>query len=316
MDLRDIRTIFYGTSTFGIPAAEWLLKNTNLVAVITTPDKPVGREQEFLGSSVKQWARDNKDLNILQPEGLKDEGLNDVLADLSPDLALVADYGKIIPGTVLDIPKYKTLNLHVSLLPKYRGASPMQTAILNGEKVSGVTLFVLEPKLDTGPIIAQKEIVLEPEENFETLHKKSASLSAELLNEYLEPYVGGEIKPKPQDHSQATYTKIFSKEDGRIDWQKSAEQIERMIRALNPWPGTWSNLVGLLPGDKTKLVKIFQANLSDKELSPGETFTQNDKLFVGTGDGALEVHELQIEGGKRLTTSQFLKGVRNKITFT
>ena len=317
--MKNIKTIFYGTSDFGIPALEWLYANTNLKAIVTTPDMPAGRKMEMRVSPVKQWflGETKGEAVILQPSNLKDKNFQEQLRKLNPDVALVADYGKIIPAEVLDIPKYKTLNLHVSLLPKYRGASPMQTAILNGETTSGVTLFILEPTLDTGPTIVQEKIVLDKDETYPTLHSKSAKVSADLLGKYLGDYVNGKIQPKQQNHSEATHTKLFTKEDGRIDWTKPAEEIERMVRALNPWPGVYTNLKTQNEKLKTedKIMKIFKAEVSNKKLAPGETLIENGRIFVGTGSNALEILELQVSGGRRMSAKEFITGLRGEITF-
>ena len=305
--MQKLRTVFFGTSEFGLPALEWLFQNTDLQAVITTPDKPSGRKQELIPSPVKQWAERNN-IRLLQPDDLKDEVFQNVLRDLDPEVAIVASYGKIIPQKVLDIPKYKSLNLHPSLLPKYRGATPVQNAILNGDKITGTTLMLMDDKMDHGPILAQKKYDIWPKTTYPQLHEELGKLSAEVLAENWEEYVKGELTPQPQDEAKAIYVKLLTKEDGKIDWKKEASEIERQIRAFTPWPGTYT-----VSGEDT--IKIFKAQISDKKLVPGETLIENKKLFVGTASSALEILELQMPGGKRLTAEQFLTGFRGELKF-
>ncbi len=311
--MKNYRSIFYGTSNFGLPALEWLFKNTELIAVVTSPDKPVGRKQEILGSPIKQWAKAKDGLIIFQPNFYNDY-LEQALAHLSPDIAIVADYGKIIPEKFLRIPKYRSLNLHVSLLPKYRGPSPMQTAILNREKISGVSLFVMQQKVDTGPIVSQREINLDPGETFQSLHEKSSKEAALLLEDTLEKYIRGRIKPRSQDESQVTHTRLFKKEDGKIDWQKNAEEIEAMVRALNPWPGTFAAAQTKNAKNKAQNLKIFKVQIADtKTLTPGEVKISGRKMLVGTGSTDLEILELQLEGSKRMSMVDFLAGFRGSL---
>src|SRR3989338_166242 len=308
------RVIFFGTSAFGLPVLAWLYENTSLVAVATSPDKPVGRKQELSSSPVKQWLGD-KQIILLQPNDLKNIYIEQVLKHLSLDVAVVASYGKIITKNILDIPRKGFLNLHVALLPKYRGAAPMQYAIWAGEKVTGVTLFVLDELLDHGPIISQKEISVDPDETFESLHKKSEDLSVELLDESLFKYLSSEIKPREQNHELATLAPSFKKEDGKIDWQKPADEIDRQIRALNPWPGTYSKIK--MEKSKIKIeeqgLKIFKVEISDKKLKPGEVEVDNKRIFIGTGTVALEILELQVSGGKRMKAADFAAGVGDKL---
>ena len=220
-------------------------------------------------------------------------------------------FGKIIQKSILDIPILGCLNVHPSLLPKYRGASPVQTAVLNGDKITGTTLMLMDEELDHGPILAQKELAIQNGETAPDLRQRLAVFSADLLAQTLPKYLAGQLRPRPQDHTQATLTWQFHKEDGHIDWTKSAEEIERMTRALNPWPGTFTNT------NLNKTIKIYQTSLSDeKKYQPGEVGIETKKIFVGTGSTDLEILELQMAGGNRMSAENFVTGFRGALNFT
>ena len=255
--MTNSKIIFIGTSEFAVPALEKLIKNNyTLLAVVTALDKPVGRKQEITPPPVKKAALKYK-LPILQPERISN--IKSEISNLKPDLIIVAAYGQIIPKNILEIPKLGCLNLHPSLLPKYRGPSPIQTAIFNGEQETGITIMKMDEKIDHGPIIAQKKIILSDRENYQTLEKKLSQLAANFLIEILPQYLQNKIKPQKQEHGQATYTKILSRDDGKIDWNKSAPEIERMVRAFHPWPGTWTEFNG-------QRVKILKVKIVDQKL--------------------------------------------------
>ncbi|MDP2665000.1 MAG: methionyl-tRNA formyltransferase, partial [bacterium] len=232
-----MKYIFFGTSEFGVIVLEKLVQaGYKPVLVVTTPDKPAGRNLELTPPPVKVAAQ-KYSLEVVQP--VKPVELS--LFKFEPDLFVVASYGEILPREVLDIPKKGTLNVHPSLLPQYRGPSPVHTAILNGDKSTGVTIMLLDEKMDHGPIVANSKFeILNSKLTYLELHNKLAELGAELLIKTIPEWVAGSIKAIPQDDSQATYTKIFKKEDGKINWNEPAEHIERQIRALAPWPGTWT----------------------------------------------------------------------------
>jgi len=234
------------------------------------------------------------------------------LNKLKPDLAVIAAYGKILPKEILEIPRYGFINVHPSLLPKYRGASPIQCAILNGDKETGVTIMKIDEKMDHGKIISNLKTKISKLDTYETLSKKLAELGAELLIKTIPDYISGKIKPVEQDHLQATYTKIIKKEDGKIDWTKNAESIERMTRAYYPWPSAWTTWNG-------KILKILEADISKykNNFQIGEVFLLKHPnvlrnvgmlLCVKCGIGNLIIKKLQLEGGKILTTKEFLNG--------
>jgi methionyl-tRNA formyltransferase len=274
-----LKIIFVGTPEFGAIILDKLIQN-NLkpVLVITAPDKPVGRKQVITPPPVKVIAQ-KYNLPISQPQ--KIGHAMSKLRDIEPGLIIVAAYSQIIPKNILDIPKFGCLNVHPSLLPKYRGPSPIQAAILNGDKETGVTIILMDEKMDHGPILAQRKLEF-PISNFQfpKLHDELANLGAQLLIETIPKWIKEEIKPKPQNESKATYTKILKKEDGKIDWQKSAEEIERQVRALNPWPGTHTIYKG-------KILKILKAEIIK---------------------GRLVIKEVQLEGKKPMSFEDFLRG--------
>lgn len=279
-----MKIVFFGTSEFAVPALKKLpASGWDIVAVVTQPDKPAGRKQLPLPSPVK-IAAEKLGLKILQPEKLSAISYN-----LKADLFIVASYGKIIPKAILEIPKWGVLNIHPSFLPKYRGPSPIQAAILNGDEETGVTIIKLDERMDHGDVVAQERIKnYEPRITYRDLHDKLAELGSDLLIKILPDYIAGKIKPVPQDHSKASFTKIITKDDARIDWSKPAEEIGRVIRAYSAWPVAWTTLDG-------KRAKIYSAEISSAS--------------------ELEILELQVEGGKRMTMKEFLRGRRDEIKF-
>jgi len=322
-----MKIIFMGTPEFGAIILENLIKADfkpysgrwpvgpfRPILVVTEPDKPVGRKQMLTPPPVKLVAQKYK-IAISQPE--KISNLKSEILSLKSDLIIVAAYGQIIPKDILDIPKYGSLNLHPSLLPKYRGPSPIQYTILNGDKETGVTIILMDEKIDHGPILAQRELVNYELGimNYEKLNNELAKLGVELLIETIPKWVAGEIKPLLQDDSKAIYTKTLKRDNGRIDWKKSAEEIERQIRAFDPWPGSyclWSKN-NEKPG-KNLRVKILKVSLSpQKGYGPfgiqGKTFLAPDnRIAVQTGKDYLIIEELQLEGGKSLSAEEFLRG--------
>ncbi len=304
-----MKYVFFGTPKFAAIILEKLI-NTGYVpkAVICNPDEPVGRKQILTPLPVKVLADKNK-IPILQPEKLRDnsEFVNQ-LKKLKPDLAIVAAYGKILPKEILEIPKHGFINVHGSLLPKYRGASPIQSAVLNGDKETGITIMKIDKEIDHGPIISNVKIQISNDDTFESLSQKLAISGADLLIKIIPDYIFGKIKSIKQDHSKATYTKIIKKEDGKIDWSKSAEEIERMTRAFYPWPTVYT-FVNL-----KKLLKILEAGvLNGGNKKTGEVFLKNNELAVQCGKNILTIKKLQLEGGKVLSAKEFLNGHKDFI---
>ena len=309
-----MKYIFFGTPEFAAIVLEKLI-NAGYVpeAVVCNPDEPVGRKQILTSPPVKSFIMEHGTWNIkiFQPIKL-DSSFKFQVSGLKPDLAIIAAYGKIIPKTILDIPKYGFINVHGSLLPKYRGASPIQSAILNGDKETGITIMKVDEEMDHGPLLGKSEIQISKSETYDSLSQKLAISGAELLIKTIPDYISGEIKPVKQDHSKASYTKIIKKEDGKIDWSKSAPEIERMTRAFYPWPTAWATWDG-------KILKILLARRSfseggeagvtnDGNKKTGEVFLRNSELAVKCGEGVLVIKKLQLEGGKVLTAKEFLNG--------
>lgn len=309
-----MKTIFMGTPNFALPILEALinLKEFKPFTVVTSTDKPVGRKQEMTPPSVKVLAQKNN-IPVLQPEKVRTPETIQQIQDLRPDLIIVAAYGKIIPGDILQIPKYGCINVHGSILPKYRGPSPIQAAILEGEKTTGITIMRMDEKMDTGPMLSQQEVTLDPKETFETLHNKLSQVGADLLVKTLPQYISGELKPQAQDDTLATYCQMITREDGQLIWNKDSEEIERQIRAFTPWPGVFT-FYHIQPN---KRLKIMSANIEDNPIQDsstpstdeyGKIVFENNKILVKTGDGWLSITRLQSEGGHSMTAQEFING--------
>ncbi len=292
--------IFFGTSEFAVPVLESLVKDGWPVSlVITQPDQPVGRKQILTPPPVKIAAK-KLGLKILQPKRL--------ISDFSPpagglisDLFVVCAYGQFIPTDLLALPKHGAINIHPSLLPKYRGPSPIQFSLLNGDQETGVSLILLDEEMDHGPILAQKKIAIGPDETCPELMSRLAKIGAGLLLKTLPKYLSGQIKPQPQNHRQATFTKILTREDGRIDWSRPARQIYNQWRASQPWPGTFTEL--RIKNQELR-IKILKMRLSNQS-------ALGDKKGLGMvcGDGKiLAIDQLQPEGKKTMTAEEFING--------
>ncbi len=302
------RIIFMGTAELACASLRRLCLDPSfrVIAVVTQPDRPKGRELKLQVSPVKAAAlREN--LAVLQPERARSEPFIAELKDLRPDLIVVAAYGQILPPAVLEIPPLGCVNVHASLLPKYRGAAPIQWAILNDESETGVTIMKMDAGLDTGAVLAQAATPIAPEDDAPSLHDRLARLGADLLVKTLPDYAAGKIIPRPQPVAGATYARKITREDGRLDWPQPARALWNRARALKPWPGTFT----LLPATyKSRLLKIWSAEI-ERQLAgePGKILSVDQTgIVVGCGQQALRLLELQLEGGRRLTARQFLAG--------
>jgi methionyl-tRNA formyltransferase len=276
-----------------------------LAAVVTQPDRPKGRELKLQPSPVKELAL-QANLPVLQPERARDETFLVALRDLRPDLVVVAAYGQILPRSVLDLPRFGCLNVHTSLLPRYRGAAPIQWAILNGDPETGVTIMKMDAGLDTGNILTQATTPIHPEDTSETLHGRLAALGAELLVRTIPDYVAGKVVSRPQPTEGVSHAPKIKKQDGHVDWSQPARSIWNRVRGLVPWPGAFT----FLPGQpQPRLLKIWQAEPAQSAGLSGEVL-QADKtgILVGCGRDALRILVLQREGGRRLTAQEFLAG--------
>jgi methionyl-tRNA formyltransferase len=276
-----------------------------IISVVTQEDKPVGRKQELLPTPVKKAALELS-LPVLQPTRLKN--IADELSKLAPDFIVVIAYGQILNEAVLNIPKVACINVHASLLPKYRGAACLQAPILNGDNETGITIMLMDKGLDTGDILRQEKVKLYGSENLEIVHDKLSELGAEILGDTLIDLAEGKIKPIKQDENLTSYVKVIDKQDGQINWGDSAEVIERKIRAFTPWPGTFTHLDG-------KLVKIIKTKevVCENNLNVGEIFSENKELLVKCGQNALLILELQLEGKKATDSKSFLAGHKEVI---
>lgn len=309
-----LKIIFMGTPEFSVPILEKLANSDyKPVAVFCAPDKPVGRRQILTPPPIKLIAT-GYDIPTYQPSDVSSFKLQ--VLSLNPDLIITAAYGLIFPKEVLNAPPYGCLNIHPSLLPKYRGPSPIQTAILNGDIETGVTIYKMDTQIDHGPILITDHLSLitkkyaTPE-----LSQTLSILGADLLLKILPDWLAEKITPTPQDESKATYTKIITKEDGRINWQKSAQEIERQIRAYDPWPGAYALLTDYRLPTTAKL-KILAADILKKNYGKqlGEVFlTDANALAIQAGGGALIIKKLQLEGSQPLSTQDFLRGHKDVI---
>ncbi|NLC19811.1 MAG: methionyl-tRNA formyltransferase [Clostridiales bacterium] len=304
-----MKLIFMGTPDFAATILEGLIGSRHeILAVVTQPDKKKGRNQKLSASPVKELALMHG-LVVYQPNKVKEPQFLDLLNELKPDAIIVAAFGQILPKALLDIPKYGCINVHASLLPKYRGAAPIQYAILDGETETGISIMYMDEGIDTGDVILQEKLVIEPDETGGSLFEKMAALGASCLLTALEQIENKTAVRIKQDHEQATYVKMISKDMGRLDFSQPAVKLERMVRGLDPWPSAFTFLDG-------KTLKIWKAAVEeDDEASyaarPGEIIElRRDAIVVKTGEGKLLIKELQLEGKKRLPADAFLRGYK------
>lgn len=295
--------IFLGTPDFAVPTLETLVSDErfSVAAVVTAPDKPVGRKQVLTPPPVKT-AAERLGVSVLQPENIMDA--YDDLAKLKPDCMIVIAYGHILPQTLIDLPPYGIVNLHASLLPRWRGASPIQSAIAAGDAHTGVTLMKIDAGCDTGDLLASESIAIAPVDTGKSLHDKLAALSANVTKKYLADYCNGAITPQPQDDARATMAGKLTRNHGRIDWNKPAAVIERVVRAYFPWPGTWT----VWNGKTLKIIAVAPEPITINDYSPGTVFEHEGALAVQCGENALELETVQLEGKKRVGAKEFALG--------
>jgi methionyl-tRNA formyltransferase len=290
--------VFFGTHDFAKTILQSLIDAGCVVElVVTQPDRPVGRKQEMQKPATKLLA-EQYGIPVFQPEKLKDQKI-----EISEDcqFAVCAQYGAIIPQSVLDLFPLGIINVHTSMLPKYRGASPIQSALRNGETQTGVTIMKMDKGMDTGAILSQSTIEIFPDETYPQLDARMAELGATLLNTTLPLYLNGSLIPEEQDHAQATGCKMISREDGKIDWNKTTEEIYNMYRAYTPWPGIWT-----MWGDKR--LKLLAIKPSERKNSPGKAVVEGLRLFIGTCDSSVEIEQIQLEGKSVMTVEEFVRG--------
>ena len=290
-----------GTPDFSVPALEKIASEHEVVAVVTQKDKPKGRGQSLSYTPVKESAL-KLNIPILQPDKVKEDSFVEELRALNPDVIVVIAFGQILSNDILTLPKYGCINVHASLLPKYRGAAPIQWAVIDGEEKSGVCTMKMDEGLDTGDIIDVEEVTLDPKETGGSLFDKLAELGGELILKTLQNLEFGNAQFIKQDDSKSTYAKKMTKDLGHIDFTKDAVSIERLIRGLAPWPSAFTYLDG-------KVMKIWDADVVEQSGEPGTVISEDkDSFVIATGDKALKVNELQLEGKKRMKASDFLNG--------
>jgi len=301
-----MRIVFIGTGEIGVPTLRALQKSEHeLGRVVTQPDKPVGREQKITAPPIKKaliaGGPNAGPAQTLQPARIKDREAIDQIRALAPDVIVVMAYGQILPRAVLEIPKIACLNLHASLLPRWRGAAPIQAAIAAGDREAGMTVMYMDEGLDTGDILLQRKIDISPSDTGATLHDRLAQIAPEALLESLRLLAAGNAPRIPQDQALATYAPKLNREAGRLNWNESVEAIERKIRAYNPWPGAFTEFSG-------RNLKIFAASIVDLRGKPGEILRKDRELVVATSDRALSLTDVQLEGKRRMSAAEFLRG--------
>ena len=303
-----MRIVFMGTPDFAVETLEKIIENGyEVVAVVTQPDKPKGRDKKLSPPPVKECALKHN-LTVLQPQRARDEAFVQELKRYNPDVIVVVAFGQILPESILHMTKYGCINVHASLLPQYRGASPIQWAVIDGCKKTGVTTMLMDEGIDTGDILMVREYELARKETGGSLFDKLRLLGAELLIETLKGMETGSIKPIKQDNEKSSYVKMLTKAMGHIDFAKNANEIERLIRGLNPWPSAFTYM-------NKKMLKIWDADVSEDievpQNSPvGTAFVSKEKMYVICGSGFLELKEVQLEGKKRMCIEDFLRGNR------
>ena len=300
-----------GTPSFAVPVLRSLVENeNNVVGVVTKPAKPSGRGMKMIGSEIEKVALE-LGLNIIQPTSVQDnQEMLQQLTSLAPDIVVSAAYGLFLPADILNLPLMGCLNVHPSLLPQYRGASPVASAILNGDDYTGVTVMKIDEGIDTGPVLAQKEILIKPHHTTDELTMEMFLIGAMLLSEVIPAWVRGEIRPRLQDDAKATIAPRVKKENGVIDWSLPGIQIARQIRAYNSWPGSFTNW-------KNKSIKIIEATLIESDSttleSPGMIRLIGNDVGIVTGEGILKIQSIQLEGRKPMPAHEFIRGQRDFI---
>ncbi len=303
-----VKLIFIGTPDFGVPALQSLAGDPRfkVAAVVTNPDKPAGRGKTLTAPPIKRAAA-TLGIKVLQPAKIREFAAD--LKKIAPDVIVVVAYSQIIPKEILELPKFGCINIHGSLLPKYRGASVIQAPIMNGDRETGVSIMKMDETLDTGPVIHQSKVLIGPLETAATLYDKLSSLSGEIIAPVLFDYVAGKIKPVPQDEKLANYVGVLKKEAGLIDWNRPSEELERFVRAMQPWPGAFSRVKET--GQMLKINKVAPHRFELNDQPIGKIFHYKNKLAVQTGRDALIIERLQPEGKKEMSADDFVRGHQN-----
>jgi len=303
-----MRILFIGTGEIGLPALSALLESEHeVVGVVTQPDKPAGRDQRIEAPPIKKALAGTK-MPILQPARIKDRESIEEIRALTPDVIVVMAYGQILPRNVLEIPPTACLNLHASLLPRHRGAAPIQAAIAAGDRETGITVMYMSEGLDTGDILLQRKIEIVSNDTGGSLHDRLAQIAPEALLDSLRMLASGSAPRIPQENALATYAPKLNREAGRIDWSEPAETIERKIRAFNPWPGAFMRIT--TKANELRTLKIFSAAIVDLSGAPGEILGGEKELIIVAGTGALSLDEVQLESKRRMSAEELLRGLK------
>lgn len=297
------RIVFMGTPEFAVPTLQALMETHQVVGVVTQPDRPSGRGRQLRPSPVKEAAL-AADIPLYQPASLRKETALEPIRAWAPDAIVVAAFGQILRPHLLDLPPLGCINVHASLLPRWRGASPIQHAILAGDAKTGVTLMKMDPGLDTGPMYVMESISIAADETAASLHDKLSALGATMLRRYLDDILNGRLLPTPQDDTDTTYAPMISKSDGQIDWSQSAQQIDQHIRAMTPWPAAFTSW----QGTQLKILAATPTSHASTTHEPGTVFATDSGIQVATGDGALMLRALQLAGKTRMDAEEFVRG--------
>jgi methionyl-tRNA formyltransferase len=300
----SVRTVFMGSPEFSIPALRGLAERYQVVGVVTQPDRPAGRGRVLTPPPVKNLAQE-LGLPVIQPRRLKEPQAMQQLHKWQPELIVVAAFGQILRADVLELPRYGCVNVHASLLPRWRGAAPVQAAILNGDAETGITIMLMDPGVDTGPLLSQRALPILPQDTGGSLSERLSALGAELLLETLPGYLSGEIQPQPQEETGATYAPMLKKEDGRLDFSQTAGQLERRVRAFNPWPGSFM----VWQGQPLKIHRARAVSASRWNV-PCSRCSYDGLPAVGTGRGLLVLEQVQPAGKRPVSGEDFLRGAR------
>jgi methionyl-tRNA formyltransferase len=303
------RIVFMGSPEFSVPSLSALINSFDVIGVVTQPDRPAGRGKKIKTSPVKKLAL-AKNIPLIQPKRLKDEGVYEKITSWAPDIVIVVAFGQILRSNILELPRFGCINVHASLLPRWRGAAPIQAAIFHGDLETGVTIMKMDSGIDTGPILTQRSIEILPGESAESLSDRLSILGAELLIKTIEDYEKGTIIPQNQESGNATYAPMIKKEDGKLGFHKSAIELERQIRAYHPWPGCFIKV-------DTDRIKIINAEpVMNLVFESGEMGIYDSYPVVGTSHGVLMLKVVQPEGKKQMSGDVFLRGYRKWITNT
>ena len=297
------KVVFMGTPDFSVPSLKTLIETQEVVGVVTQPDRPAGRGKQLRPSPIKVVAQE-ANIPVYQPKSLRKKASAEQLREWNPDVIVVAAFGQILRPHVLELPQHGCINVHASLLPRWRGASPIQHAILEGDTETGVCLMQMDVGLDTGDVYVCQSVEITPTETAASLHDKLAEAGAQLTAQYLDNILQGKIARKSQDDALSTYAPMINKEDGRLDWNESAINLDRRIRAMTPWPGAFSSWQG-------KMLKIKEAGLAEGKLpsgQPGQIVSYDGGTAVLTGAGGIHLQSIQLAGKKAMAVDDFLRG--------